>query len=469
MNLTELRAAIAAGQDINKAIELLKGKRTLPKVDDFKKQYDVKQHEVFDTAKRKDKTLADGTLEMVNRLGFSFQELITERAVSFLFGLPPKLVCDPQGEGQKKVLAAINRIFKDNKIPSFNAEIALEMFKSTEVAECWFPVKKDVEHEDYGFKTPFKLRVMAFNPWDGNELYPLFDETGDMIAFSRAYVLVDEAGKNINYFETYTDAEKIVWKEGDAVAGAGGWVQVSRETNVIGKIPIVYGRQKEVEWANVESIIKRLEYLLSNFADTDDYHGSPTIFVQGELKNMAKKGESGKLIEGKNGATAEYLSWSHAPEAIKLEIETLLRFMFSLTQTPDISFEAVKGLGEISGVALKMLFLDAHLKVKKKQRVFDAYLERRVNIVKAFVGMMATSLKADVSAIDIETEIQPFIIDDEAGLVSRLVTANGGKPLISKKTATALSGLVDNVEEEMKQMQAESQQERSFDVTETAF
>ncbi|OZI09598.1 phage portal protein [Siphonobacter sp. BAB-5385] len=465
MNLTDLKAAIVKGKDIKKAVELLKGKRTLPTVEEFKKQYDVKRHEVFDTAKRPDKPLADGGVEKVNRLGFSFQELITERAVSFLFGLPPKVVCDPQGEGQKKVLGAINRIFKDNKISSFNAEIALEMFKSTEVAECWFPVKKDAEHEDYGFKTPFKLRVMAFNPWDGNELYPLFDETGDMIAFSRAYILLDDEGKKINYFETYTEAEKIIWKEG----AAGEWEEVSRENNVIGKIPIVYGRQKEVEWSNVESIIKRLEYLLSNFADTDDYHGSPTILVTGELTNMAKKGETGKLLQAKNGAKAEYLSWNHAPEAIKLEIETLLRFLFSLTQTPDISFEAVKGLGEISGVALKMLFLDAHLKVKKKQRVFDAYLERRTNIVKAFVGMMATSLKADVSAIDIETEIQPFIIDDEAGLVSRLVTANGGKPLISKKTATALSGLVDNVDEEMKQMQVESQQERSFDVTESAF
>lgn len=468
MNSKQLKELLStgAGQDINTTINKLQSNRLQPDLKTYKKQFEVTGHDSVDKTIRPDKPIKNGAgettrMERVNRLGVAMQELITERAVSFLFGSPVKIVCEPQSEKEKQVLAALNRILKDNKIDSFNAEIALEMFKSTEVAECWFPVKKDEKHNDYGFPTEFKLRVMAFNPWDGNELYPLFDETGDMIAFSRAFVVTDDANKQIKYFETYTADEKIVWKQ-----DGGTWTEESRVPNVIGKIPVVFGKQKTVEWANVQVMIDRLEWLLSNYADTNDYHGSPTIFVKGEIAGWAQKGESGKIIQGAKDATAEYLSWNQAPEMVKLEIETLFRLIFSISQTPDISFEAVKGLGEISGVALKMLFLDAHLKVKKKQRVFDAYLERRTNIIKAYIAYMNTGLRPEANAINIEAQIQPFIIEDEKGTIDRLTSATAGKALISQKTAIKLSGLVDNVDEEYKLIKEETQRERSFDVLE---
>ena len=81
----------------------------------------------------------------------------------------------------------------------------------------------------------------------------------------------------------------------------------------------------------------------------------------------------------------QYVSWQQAPEAVKLEIETLLKLIYTITQTPDISFDAVKGLGAISGVALKLLFMDAHLKVQDKCEIFDDYLQRRVNVLLEYV------------------------------------------------------------------------------------
>jgi DNA-binding Xre family transcriptional regulator len=50
------------------------------------------------------------------------------------------------------------------------------------------------------------------------------------------------------------------------------------------------------------------------------------------------RGESGAILqlEGEN-ADAKYLSWEHAPESVKLEIETLLRMIYTITQMPDIS------------------------------------------------------------------------------------------------------------------------------------
>ena len=85
-------------------------------------------------------------------------------------------------------------------------------------------------------------------------------------------------------------------------------------------------------------------------------------------------------------AEAQYLSWANAPESVKLEIDTLLRMIYTITQTPDISFDTVKGLGAISGVALQLLFMDAHLKVQDKNEIFSEYLQRRVNVLKAYMA-----------------------------------------------------------------------------------
>lgn len=196
--------------------------------------------------------------------------------------------------------------------------------------------------------------------------------------------------------------------------------------NTIGKIPIVYGRQPKVEWEDVQGLIDRLEKLLSNFADTNDYHASPKIFTTGTILGFAKKGETGAIIEGEEGATAQYLAWQNAPESVKLEIETLLRMIYTITQTPDISFDAVKGIGAVSGVALKLLFMDAHLKVQDKMEIFDDYLQRRISIVQAFLSVMNTKdaeFRAACQSLTIEPEIAPYMIEDERAKVDLLVAA----------------------------------------------
>ena len=219
----------------------------------------------------------------------------------------------------------------------------------------------------------------------------------------------------------------------------------------------------------MQGLIDRLEKLLSNFADTNDYHASPKIFTTGTILGFAKKGETGAIIEGEEGATAQYLAWQNAPESVKLEIETLLRMIYTITQTPDISFDAVKGIGAVSGVALKLLFMDAHLKVQDKMEIFDDYLQRRISIVQAFLSVMNTKdaeFRAACQSLTIEPEIAPYMIEDERAKVDLLVAANGGKPVISQKTSIQQLGWVDNTEAEYDLIQEENTVKSYMDITE---
>ena len=475
--------------DTNAVIEELKSSRNAaePETDLYVSQLNPSKHDIFDRVKRPNKQvkadipephengkpIAPGyiggekeqTKEVaVARIALAIQKLIVKRAVAFCFGNPVTLNAEPENEDEKKVLNAVNKILFDTKSRTVNRKVAREIFSTTEAAELWYPVEKPTEK--YGFKSKWKLRVAIFSPKNGDKLYPYFDETGDMTAFSRQFSIADKkgkTGKTVTYFETYTDTERLMWKHTES---AWEIVEGYPKPVTIGKIPVIYGRQDFVEWEDVQVLIDRLETLLSNFADTNDYHASPKVVVKGEVTGFAQKGESGAILQldGDN-ADAKYLSWEHAPESVKLEIETLLRMIYTIAQTPDISFDSVKGIGAVSGIALKLLFLDAHLKVQDKMEIFDDFLQRRLSVIQAYIGQFNTQLKAAAESLTVEPEIVPYMIEDEKAKVDLLLSANGGKAVVSQKTAVEQLGWVNDSNAEYEQILKEEAASAYRDVT----
>jgi len=470
--------------DYSKVITELKSKRLKETtLEPYLNQLDPMKHEVFNRIKRQDKRVkidpddinqqdeaiqvigsssdTKYRIEPVARVAIAIQKLIVKRAVSFLFGNPVTLDSSPETDNQKIVEKAVKRVMFDIKQKSFNRKVARNLFSCTEVAELWYT--KEEKNSTYGFDSKFKLRCAVLSPLLGDVLFPYFDETGDMIAFSREFVVKDERGKDTTYFETYTSDKMYQW-----VSGQNGYtlVDLFPKENTIGRIPVVYGTQPQVEWEDVQVLIERLEKLLSNFADTNDYHAAPKIFVSGKITGFAKKGESGAIIEGDVNSTAQYLSWSSAPESVRLEIDTLLRMIYTITQTPDISFDAVKGLGTISGIALKLLFMDAHLKVADHQEVFDEYLQRRINIVKAFIGKMNTQLASDAENLILEPIITPYMIVDEAAEIKIWQDANGGNPVMSQKASFMKASLTSDPEKDFDQYKKEEGEKSAFTLNE---
>lgn len=473
-------------KDSKAIIAELKSKRNMEAPDSgaFKQQLDPLKHDVYDRIKRPDKkvkidpddpeyqtndnnvmnvnggeTPTGWRYEPVARVALAIQKLIVNRAVSFVFGNAVTLDSSAENDNEKAVLKALKRVMYDIKEKSFNRKVARNIFSCTEVAEYWYPVKSN--NSVYGFPSKFKLRCAIFSPLLGDTLYPYFDETGDMTAFSREFTI--ETNKvSKTYFETYTDEFHYMWK-----VGSEGYELMENYPKqiAIGKIPVIFGRQEQVEWADVQNLIDRLEKLLSNFADTNDYHASPKIFVKGKLLGFAKKGESGAILQGDVDSSAEYLSWANAPEAVKLEINTLLQMIYTITQTPDISFDAVKGLGSISGIALKLLFMDAHLKVADHQEVFDEYLQRRINIIKAFIGKFNTKLATDADNLMVEPIITPYMLIDELADIKVWTEASGGS-VMSQKGAFIKAGLTQDPEADFTQYEAEQNAKNTFSLSE---
>lgn len=446
-------------QDTQKLLEQLQSQRPDIDTEENLKFIDISGHDVNQLDKRPNKMVKTdeggktvSKIVEVARIPLALQKLIIKRAVAFLFGNPVNWDADVEegNSGQELLWGAFNEVLHDNKTEAKDRQIAWNISALQECAELWYAQEK--KHDEYGFNSDFRLRCMILTP-DKNTFYPYFNEYEDLIAFSRKF----KKGK-MQYFETWTADEQYLFVE----EKKGRWKLEDGypKMNPIGKIPIVYGSSPETETADVNALISRLEKLLSNFADTNDYHASPKIKVVGKLLGFAQKGEPGGILELEQGSDANYMAWANAPESVRLEIETLLRMIYGISQTPDFSFDTLRGVGVASGRALELLSTDAFLKAADKTGFYIEYLTRRANIIQAFLQKFNISL---TQKLRIKPEITPYRLTSEEDELNYWMTATGHKPLVSQKTAMEKIRLTQNAEEDYERLKEEESRLNTFD------
>lgn len=439
------------------------------KITDLVKQIDPKQHAIADKAARPDKVVVtDATTRTVEvaRLPIPMQKRIVRLAATFLCGRPIELVSNQVAEAEKNLLEVMQKTWKDNKLDYKSKKLAKLMMAETECAEIWYTEEaeegfwKGTVNEGKSY-VKFKLRMKILSPGLGDQLYPVFNAAGDMIAFGRGYTVAIE-GKKVERLDLYTAEKFYYFTKSDT-----GWQEAKKpEENIVKKIPVIYYSQEAPEWYDVQDLIERFEKSISNHADTNDYHASPTIVSQNaKIVGFAQKGEQGKLIEveGQN-ADVKYLSWDKSPDSTKLEQENLLNLIYSLTDTPNISFEQMKGLGTFSGIALKMLFLGAHMKASDHEENFGESVQRRLNYLKAAMVKVNEKDLSGSETMYVEPKFTYFLPKNEQEMIEMLTTAAGpDKPIMSRKTAVTLNPLVEDPENELELIKDEANSSEELD------
>jgi hypothetical protein len=429
-------------------------------------QYEPYTHDIMDPAKRMDKMVNDeagnltGTIK-VARLPVPIQKKIVLTAAAFL-GVPTLEANDDQ-QPETDLLTAVQDTWRANKLDYSFKTIAKIVMSEKACAELWFT--KDVGEvygEGYDLDSNLRLSMKILARSRGDEMYPVFDEYDNMIAFGRGYKVLDENAKLVQHFDIYT-AEQIYYSKNVNGVWLWGWVgaagieyttDFTSEPNVLGKIPVVYYWQPCTEWQDVQRLIDRYETQLSNLADTNDYFGSPIILASGKVISFSKKGESGKLLEMDSGADVRYLTWDQTPESQKMEIEELKNNIYSYTHTPDITFEKIMGLGYFSTVALKTLFTDAHFKAADKEEIFGMGLQRRINFIKKALTVLDKKLVPGLS-LDIRPKFEYYLPKNITEEIDRIVTAVGAG-ILSKETAVDLNPMVSDADSELQRIKDEA-------------
>lgn len=448
---------------------------------DFK-QYNPKQHDVHNPALRPDKLINDenGNLTgkvKVTRLSIPEQKRIVMMAASFLGS--PELSSTPAPGLETDLLSVIQTIFDNNKLDYEFKDIAKKTMSERECAELWYTQEAD---PDYWEGTPmegnkFKLRMRIICPSLGDTLYPVYDNFGDMIAFGRYYETIETIANSLTqsnkmcHFDIYTidrfyfmtkDSNETAWTfnydpAGDILNDNGTTTPstVLGVANPIGKIPVIYYRQPATEWHDVQEMIDRMEKKISNHADTNDYYDSPIVKAKGDVSGFSEKGESGKVLQMGQDADVSYLTYDSLPASMKMEMDNLTKFINTYTHTPDISFESVSGLGHFSGIALKMFFMDAHLKAADKEALFGLGVKRRINYLKTAIVSLNNKFKPALKLI-VNPEFTYFLPKDTDAEVSSLVKAYQAG-IISRESAVKANPLVEDAVIELELIKKENE------------
>lgn len=385
-------------------------------------QYNPSTHKIMSASYRPDKTVYKPVLDhngdqlvidgvpqtrahivKVNRVPIAMQKTIVSLRKYFMNLRGAVLYSD---NDDSVLLQEINKVRKKNKYAFKIEEIAERTMSELQSAEMWW-INTDGE---------IKMRVLS--PENGDLLMPVFDEFGDMKYFLRSYAIEDN-----NFTDVFTKDVNYTFDEDNNL--------IKEWRNAWGKIPIIYYSQDLPEWHDVQKIIERYETLISNFADNVDYTGNPITVVKGNIIGFAAKEDSGKVMELEENADIKYLTADGAPEAVSLELKNLKELMYSMSHTPDISIEALKG-SATSGVAFDRLFLDAQLSAESKLAgTFGESMQRSVNLVSAMLRSINSSLPDDI--IEIETNAYRF--DDLSETIKNSVLLKG---ILSNETLTKL-------------------------------
>ena len=431
--------------------------------DGLESEYDATLHPVMDKRIYPD-VRRDDSIERVTRITLSFQKLAATRMSELCTGVPVKRVYKPDNDKQKKVAEALEKIYDRNRINSVNTKRCKQFFAGCEIFTLWYAIEQ--RNSLYGFSSPLKLRCRTFSPMLGDELYPFFDEYGDMTAMSIAYTRkVGE--KDVQFFDTYTDGENsrhIKWSN-----ESGDWAVVEDETTTLLKIPGVYQWRPKPIWEDTSRNIYEMEWSLSRNGNYLRENSKPKFVVcaneviqYGDEKSPDKEFKA--VAQFPTGAKAEYVTWQQATESLKFHIETLRSLYFTQLQLPDWSYEKMSQQA-LSGESRKQMFIDAELKVQDESGDLLEFFDREVNVVKAFLKlMMGSAYHNDIDALVVENVITPYRITDAKETVELLLTANGNKPIMSQRESIEQYGHSDDIDQTLREI-AEQDMQDTFELT----
>lgn len=461
------------GEDIKKLIDILskdtrEDRETEEYIEEYKGERDRRSKSV---GNRTDKTVdiftedpdtgavtKSGTkVVVVSKISLPFPKKIVRARTHFMFGGKMTISSKETGEG----LNTFKEVWDESlKMQNVLKKLARTCMKETKAAVIFYPAPAIVDG-----KNVVKLRSKVLDNSCG-EFYPHFDDMGDMDAFIYKFKTTDIDDKPVEKVTIYTAEKTITYSK----QGGSAWDvdEKGNQANLFGKIPVVYVEQDDPEWESVATMIDNFENRMSRLADTNDYFSEPLLKIFGKVSKMPGKDEVGRVLEfpmyeddvsGKQiHGDADYATWDQVPESVKLEMETSWDAIFSMTSTPDLSFNNIKGIGNVSGVAMELMFMDAFMAREEKMEIFDPALKRCISVVLA--GMQnITSIKfrSDASLENIDVQFSGSLPQDVSNFIDSLVTATGGKPIMSQESASQLNPLAKDTDQEIERIRTEAQ------------
>lgn len=441
-------AELLADKDIGRVMAMLQNRDD--EVNAALNEFTPELHKVM---KRADKVRDGKDPYRVEKLPRSRQRYINEVELFFLFGKPVEWNdITPNGGGD-----AYDEFMKELKYLRFNS--LMRQLKRVAGSET----EAALLFHFYNDEDKPQVRPLVLSYSEGYKLRPLIDQYGNMLAFGYGYSL-REGKKTVEHFDVQTADYLYYCKKGNV-----GW-EVEVKDNPTGRINVVYVRQKKA-WDGAQLRIEREEKIDSNMADTNNYFASPMAKATADvIDGLGDPERPGKMIQLMgDDSQFEYINPPIASELLAQERAALRESILFDTFTPDLSFEALKGMGTMSGEAIERAMTIGLLKASNLQEIYSVVVDRTKNIILAIMkNLTHVSMAIQLDSLIVEHEfVSPFGKDIMAKWQAIGQAYNNG--VLSLEEAVRQIGIADNPDEEIERIKKAEMQKQTMSIFEPTY
>ena len=435
-SFTELLEA----QDVSRAVSMMKD-CSIQAAQNLK-EYEISTHKINE---RQDRAVFDKKGNFLRwskrwKIPIPYQPFINEIALVFLYGRPVKWfqISENTDDGFQNYIRLNEEI-------RFNAVVreAKRAAGAEGVSAILYHVYRDSKTNEP------KLLLNVLSKKTNDDIYFIKDQYRKLTAFAWGYYLTEAGNKTVHHLDVYTADTIYKCKRSNV-----GWEVLVRQ-NPIGKIPVLMFEQ-EVEHDGTQPMIERTEALTSTDADVNDRFANPAMVATAEILNsLPKAEEEAKLYILKNGGEVKYLTWDQASQSKSNEYDRLDKHILSKSFTPNIDFDNMKTLGNLSAKAIRKVMLLAVIKAEKRKETHDGYMNRHASLMLAILGnVLDYSHKSLYDALQIGHEFQEPFGDDVSDTLNDILKQFGAGGM-STQTMLELSYLIKDAKKEMELIKQE--------------
>ena len=280
---------------------------------------------------------------------------------------------------------------------------------------------------------------------EGYKLKYYFDQYKRLVAFAYGYTL-KESGKNVPYWNILTpEAEYECKKSGF------GW-KVNVIPNPSEKINAIIFIQPKA-WDGSEQRIKRDEMLDSKIGDTNNYYADPIAAATADvIASLPDVDKPGRLIQMPSEKSQfKYLDPPQDSSTRRDEKDNLNRTILFDTFTPDFSFENMKGLGTLSGVAIHNAMILGYIKRANRLEIYEEMITRYLHLTLKILTLLYPDKKTLIEGLKIEFEFSDPFPEDASSHWNGIVSLYSGG-VVSLETAVTMLALTDAPKEEIERI-----------------
>lgn len=429
---------LIADKDVTKAIDMMQDNDI--EVDNAIREYNPQLHKVMH---RRNKKRKNDKPYITEKLPRTRQRYINEVELFFLLGKP---IVWTKKEGSDEAFMLFKTFLTNIRFDALIRRVKRLAGAETESALVYNITK---EKKGDRFEITAKPYVVARSL--GYKIRPMFDQYGDLIAFGIGYRLRMK-GKNVMHWDIHTKDWVFYCKHANI-----GW-EVESIPNPTGKINVLYFKQPKA-WDGVVPRIEREELLDSKTGDTNNYFSDPMAAATADvIDNLADPDKPGRLIQLTGTASKfEYINPpqnSITRQQEKLELEKSILFD---SLTPDLSYENIKGLGSLSGVAMHNALILGYIKRDIRKETYDEMLSRFVSVTINILSLLHPEKTSELQKLKVAHDFQEPFEEDENGKTNTIVTLYQSG-LMSLDTAIRKLSTTDNPSEEVQKILSERKQ-----------